>query len=602
METLKENKTDQSGNSILDDKFREYYLERFRNVASSTSNWGLLFFAAVVYSWVVSIQPKSEFIESYITAKNQQKYFDTLISKTTRKKIQSIKKLQDSIQIINQRIREEIHLTNRLQLDSIRLRFDSILAKIKLTKSKRSQLKQSLLTATSSERFMKDSLMEFIKKNYYPADVLIARTELQRDKVEKYKDSLFNKTKIVFNVPSIESINLGFKKGLIFWMFLALALLIYFFSTRLKLLHYFKEIYQRSKKDGTTLSSFGVLDMQVPFWFAPIQFLKEDKKSEYKNLVGWKNVYLQNILCILLLLLIFSLQISVAWISWQVNSKENFDENFFFKSLTIVLLSTSLLLILLWMQPISFSSKFTAKDHFSVKRREYLKIAISGAFFLFLIPIIGRSLPVSQGIKFKFRRVREKKTCHPKATVNDGFYVNQRNGANVLHRYLNGSTLSSRTMTAVQMKEFEKRLKKITFSDVITKATLHYRIPYWQFVLERESLLCIRKGKFLFAIEIVLYALRYSRNYKGLKIENTQTRLANLLCGLVARFRYIISDQQHKEIKEKVNKIIEIESSFFNNNSVFKNKFNMLTEPDIYFEKKWKKPKDLPWNLPGLVF
>jgi len=588
-----------SGDNSEGEKKCQYFIDRFRQLGSSAGKWGLLFFAALLYTWVVSIEPKKAFIVDYFTSKQKELYFDSLLSQAGKSRIKNINtfkvRLNKFDSILSNSSLVDSGFINQTKLNSENI--EANLKKTNLKKKERWDLKESLALAISEKGFKKDSIKDTIKKLYYPLNVLIARAELQRTEAKNQKDSLINKANIVFNVPSLSAINLGFKAGLIFWMLLLLIFIGYFFSVRLKMMDYLKRIAVFRKHLNST-DSFDKMDLQVPFWFAPVTFARGEDYTSYINLVGWKFIKLQNLLCISFLLLVVSLQCYVGWISWHLSAHINFDISNGFKFLTILLTTLTIMLFLLWLQPVNMSPAFETHNYTAPDRRKFVKTLVSSTLFMLLIPTIGKALPLLKAVPLGYRR-KDKKFAIFSSDLAYGFYSHKHKRRRIIHYYYNGYSPSFKNILPGQKAAFEKRLQPFNLLEHISSGNeKNIHISNWQYVLEAEALRLINNGDCKSGIEMILFALIYSTMQQGNQIRNTQIRLINLLYGTMFRFEQKLAWQfKHQQLLAKRKDVMQ---EIIKNDTLISKHIPDVTKKS--FKLKWERAGTFPWTLPGLVF
>ena len=260
---------------VSDEKHSEYLIDRFRKLGSTTTNWALLFLVALLYTWFVSIYPRAHSLKNYITVLNKEKHFDSLSKRSSHEKRHFIQSYVDSA------VKEKKHDSTSFRFTNINKKLDSILKKSDLIIKDPERLKTFLDSATKLRGPAKKKLMLQVERDYLPIDILIAMSELQKRDADKQKDSLINKVAITFDVPGLETISVSFRAGLLIWMILAVVLLLYVFSTRLKLIDHMKSLFTlESKTLRGKLKEWEKLDLQVPVWLAPIMFKScNEKKS-----------------------------------------------------------------------------------------------------------------------------------------------------------------------------------------------------------------------------------------------------------------------------------------------------------------------------------
>lgn len=619
--------------AIPDDKNTEYLVERFRQLGSSTTRWALLFFLAIAYTWLVSIYPRQAFIKNYITVVDRQNHFDTLGKETSKKKRSYLNLYSDSLKKLRREITSLFLLKGSSQVFAPAKNLKEIVLKGRRGQEERDSLKQLLVQKALLKGKEKKKLRDSIRKAYLPLDVLVAMADIQKSEAGKQSDSLVNKMMIPFNVPGMNAINFGFRGGLIFWMILTLVLLLYVFSIRLAMIHYLKKIYASYYKEfKLDVKEWKNLDLRVQLWMAPIGFKKCQEEKVCRELIGWNFVRLNNVLGVGLVALIVALQFQVAWLCWHV-SFIRYLENDWLKIITIVLVSLSFLLFLLWLQPVSLSPSFPAQDAFSFKRREYIKAGLAAALLIFAFPPIGRTIPLIKGNDLNYKRARQRKNKYT-SDLADGFYIHKTSGRKVVYYFRNGISPSMKGMDAAKMKQLEKKLVPITLHEVINSPdALTRRIPYWPFIVEAEAHRHAFKEDLVPAIEILLFGLAYSGGkggnwinhqvpYRrkaskdtGHKKDNSvaassssklspemqldikvQERLKYLLIGLILRAEKRLSGPQAEEMKTRMEKYKDtLQPDVLNAEQLthYRSKKNFAT--------KWQSGKEIPWQLPDLL-
>jgi hypothetical protein len=607
-----------------DSKNAIYFIGRFRQLSSSTSNWGLLFFSAIFFSWAISIFPQEDFISNYVTNINKVKHFNNLIKDASKNKIDSVRRLEDSLKIYELKSKKNgISIKYKTQLQDQIAFIKKRLAKLNLDRKKRYELKTLLEKTTAQKGYVKDSMRRVIKDNFFAGDIIITRAEIEKQEVAKYKDSIYNKTKVLFNVPGISPIDLGFGKGLLFCMILIIVLLFYLYNARQKLISYLRKICQYNQGNVNFASDLDQNDLQTPLWFAPIIISRGPEKSKYVNLIGWRNTKLNNIVLIALTALIFGMQLHVFWISWTLNSNPYFDETLKFKVYSLILMAVTIFIIFLWLQPVSLNSDFNKSDHYAFKRREIIKAIASSFVLLFLIPYFGKAIPKPQGNDTGFIRKRKKKR-YAKSKLPDGFYVNIIHDKKKLHRhdnmigdkiilhhYHNGYSASFKFLKLDQVEAFEKKLKPVDFMKYVNEGDINnVHIPHWQFLFEREALWQIEKQKYADALKILLYGLLYvlSKSITEKTVLSIM-RMYNLYRGLYKRFSGKLSqsdkiavDDYHKAIAGDIKFLFErYKALYLKSNEKIKGTDWQKFE-HFNYKKHWQNAESLPWKCPTLYF
>lgn len=598
---------------ISDDKYAEYVVERIRKLGSNTTRWGLIFFIGLIYTLMVSIYPRDEFINNSVTIIHKFIHFDSLTTnkRKTRKTLIAI--TNDSFSSIKSRIAENIIDTSREQVQH---QFDNLLSTIQKAEefqkdSGRLRLKLLLDSTYKLKGKAKKNIKDTIKKYYLPIDIMIAMSGMQKQKALNQKDSLLNHADISFNVPELHTLDFGFRVGLVVWMILVLILMIYLFTTRLSIIRYLGDIYILQKyifKENS--KEWKKLDLQVPFWIAPLRFTKGNDKI-FKALVGWKFIAFNNFMGIMLLVLILVLQLYVGWLFWHVSVMKYF-ENIWFQSIDIFLVCCTVFLFLLWLQPVKFSPAFAQTEHLSFKRREFIKLGLSSMLFFLLVPSFAKTVPIMKGESLRYKRKKKRLNSNDKINLADGFYSYKRNKSVMVYYCSGGKSPSRKSLSESEFNHLIPKLKKIDLSQILEDANMNqYCIPYWPSILEKEAYSYAVKDDLIPAITILLFSLSYSAG-KGIKyirknkwqqttfsnndqdIFRLRHRLTSFLIGLILRAQVKLSESEKNHLAEIMKeKLLSIPQA------VLKPNFMDFYTNNNYYLKKWQSSKKLHWRLPG---
>lgn len=598
---------------ISDDKHAEYLIDRFRKLGTGTTRWSIILLIGLIYTLLVSIYPRHEFISNSVTIIHKFTHFDSLT--TNKKKIRKsfVSVTSDSFSSLNYKIGRNVYDTSKTD---VRNQYENLLSTLRKAEalkkdSGRFRLRLLLDSTYRLKGKAKKNIKDTIKKYYLPIDILIAMSDIQKEKALSQKDSLLNHADISFNVPELHTLDFGFRVGLVVWMILLLILLLYLFSVRISLIRYLKDVYFIQKKSfKSNIKEWKKLDLQAPFWLAPINFKESDEKPVFQALVGWKFTGFHNVMGVAFLLLIVALQLYVGWLSWHVSVLRYF-ENTWFQIIDVFLICCTVFLFLLWLQPVVFSAGFGQTEHFNFKRREVIKLGLSSLVFLLLSPSVGRLVPIMKGKPLQFNRRKSKLKTNSKLELEDGFYSYKKNKVVMVYYLSGGKSPSMKNIPPANFKALSGKLKKIDIFEIIEDPKMHkYHIPYWPSVMEKEAYLYAAKMDFISAIRILLFSLAYSvgggsryirrsdriyafgsTNQTG--FSKAQNRLSCFLAGLILRAEVKLPESE----KRMLASIIK-EKQLLIPGEVLDRNFMDFYENDSFYTKKWQESKSLAWHLP----
>jgi hypothetical protein len=607
--------------SITNEKYGEYLTERFRKSGSSTTKWGLLFFIALLYTLTISIIPRAQFISNSVDVIENINHFESLTSNMKKERHSFIHSTRDSLLIIQPNldslsiIQSELssnrhfsqsdcslvhHYTNLTAYsDNLRKAIQKA-NEVKHDSGKRN-LKLLLDSASKLTGKAKKNLKDSIRKYFLPIDIFITMSDNQKQKASRQKDSLLNHADISFNVPEVHTLDFGFRIGLVVWMVLLLTLLLYLFTTRLSLIEYLKKIYD-TERTLINENDWERLDLQIPFWLAPIQFKNGPDKRIFQKMVGWRFTLLNNIAGIVFLVLILCLQFYVGWLLWHVSVMRFFESNVY-KIIGIVLLFVSVFVFLLWLSPVVFSSDFAEVKYIDFKRREIIMLGASSLVFLLAIPSIAKYVPLIGDDRMRFIRKKRRKPGY-KTNVSDGFYVYKKRGLNVVYFFSDGQSPSMKSINEREIKNISKKWRRTEILSIIDDPDISkYHIPYWPYILEKQAYYYAIKDDYINAVKIVLFSLAYSDgtgsryirnrlNTSFSSIEILQKRLISFLAGLILRAQIKLSEPD----KAKLASIIASKQLLIPSSVLNKDFMTFYNNNEDYI-KKWQRSKKLNWHL-----
>lgn len=601
-----------------DNKYEEHLIERFRQLGSSTTNWALLFSAALIYTWLISIYPRAKFIDNYVTVINKYTYFHTLASRKQQERRSFVHASKDSLLkyrlIINKAQYEALTVKRKNYINNLDSAVSNLISAVSMAdtfKSNPKRLTLLLERAGLLKGIEKKRVWDTIRQHYLPIDILIAVSEMRKADAEKQRDSL-NKVAVAFNVPGLSTFNFEFRAGLMVWMILALVLLCYLFSKRLIMIRYLRDIYNSQKNSlGADIKEWNKLDLQVPVWLGPVYFRKGDDEPVFRSLIGWRFTRLNNIIAIGLLLSLMGMQLFVAWLCWHVSVIPFFD-NVFSQIACAAFVFISLFLFLLWLQPVDLSPKFGDGEHFDFKKREMIKLAISSLVFLLIIPPVGKIVPLMKGEDLNYKRSRKRTKNKYKINMADGFYLHRNKQKQIIHYFSGGKSPSMKSIDENGMKKLSRKLRKINIIQILDASDFNaYNIPYWPFVLEKEAYNYAMKKDYITAIKIILFSLSYSTgtglNYiaqgrfespfqraDGTEVASLQDRLTNFLVGLILRAEKQLTGSARTEMWAVINDRTRTIPG-----QILKPDFISFYRENEYYIKKWQTAKKLNWHLPS---
>lgn len=587
---------------ISNEKHSDNLIARFQQLSGNTTRWALLFFIALLYTWITSIFPRSEVINKYVTTINKQHYFEDLQ--------RSAIKTKRSSRVYNVNIFDSLVLvkdTSNITFKRAEVYLADFYKKDNPVKMNPERLVFLIDSAGKLPRAQKKEAYKKIKQEYLPSDVIVAMAEIPKREAFGQRDSISNKVAITFNVPGISSINFGFVGGLVVWMMLNVVLLWYLFSVRQILIQLLKNIiHYRLKTIKYNQAEWSKLDLRPPLWFAPVVFRKSAVGFIYKSLVKWTYPGFINFAGILFLLFLLGLQLYVAWLLWHVSTLPNFESSFF-RFVALLFLFGSLLVFLLWLRPVSMSGEFMEKAYQSVGRREFIKLGVASLTFLFLIPFVARSVPVMKGQELKYKRTRKQQKNKYSIDIEDGLYLRKSGGHTIVYFFYKKVCTLRKRIPEASMVKILPQLTKIDYAVFFTNAEgLLYSIPDWPFVIETIAYEHALKDDYALACEVLLFGLTYATRRDGsdnsysflgqTPVENdTVIKFRNTLAGLVIR-----TGAKKPEVLPKICTLIEkwegrIRPDFFAGHDI-----DRLRDKKS-FRFKWVETESLPWKQPKIL-
>ncbi|WP_448104173.1 hypothetical protein [Pedobacter panaciterrae] len=569
-------------------------VERFKALSTATTKWTLFYLITLFITWFVSIYSNEKDVKNYVTTINEGAYFKALYGKlkTERRQIfgdYKHKYYRDSLRLdSNNKFSKGIDTALNSRMDKLAIN----LGKARQSSKNFQAIKLFLDTLKKYKGEEKKAYRDSLRGLFFPKDFALAQLGVKKAEAEAKRERILNKD-IPFNVPGINAINLKYTAGLVFWQILNFVLLLYLFLTRMKMIAYLQDIYRYKKNEiGNDLDEWRKLDLQLPIWMVPFKVKNDKDRSLFKALLGWSSVTLVNFLGLTLLLVIMILQIYVAWTLWHVFVMYDFTD-LYPEVFSIVLMSLSTFLILLWLKPIVLSTSFGQEQAFAMKRREFIKLGISFSYFLFFIPSIAKSIPLMKGADLSYNRFRKRKKYA--FQLKDGFYLNKHKG--VLHYFSQGVSPSMRSMSKDEARNMIPKLKKI---DILmynddSQATM-YRLPHSSYVLEKEAYKLSLAGEYFTAFKMLIVASLYYQQKMGNSLLQTrersvfmgemakQKRIVSFMAGLTIRAEHFLKGEDLQEIKSAV----ESRKDMLRPETLATYRQNKI------FVKKWTNKKGIP--------
>lgn len=586
----------------------------------------MLFTIALIYTWFNSILPKIKFIDNYVTVLHNRAYFDTLIIETKKAKRSIILEYTDSLNSAFKKIKATKNTKHQYQIAKRYSPYDSLVNTLKISTVQLNSLKLALSKAKRLKGKIKDHYLDTaVRAHYSKENVLIVVSQRKKAESEKQRRSLI-RSSIAFNIPGLSTIKLGFRIGLIFWMTLNIILLVYVYSTRLKMIGYLKRIYA-AKKAQVSLkeSEWGKLDLQVPLFIVPVFFEADNEIEVLRKMLGWKFVTVRNILGFFILLLIVGLQFHVGWMVFHVSVLYGFI-SLKYKLLCVVLCFITITICIIWLKPLRLSAELANDQSLSYGRRETLKLAAAALFFLILIPPVSNAIPLLSGSQLRYKRAKKKKKVKYRVNIVDGLYIHKTKSGPVLYHFYKGSSPSMKSIDEKKMNVIVKKIRKVDIDELINLSRglsriPPFSIPHWSYILEKEAYIQIIKHNYLSAIKTLVFSLAYSMRFdihtnyvysnssfknKSIsapflsesfmpskhhqkEIEETQTRIKHVLIGLIIRAEHLLDEKEVKEIHFFLKQNTKIPKDIFGLRVISHYRKNKS------FSNKWKIQDILPW-------
>lgn len=547
----------------------QYFIERVRTISTTTSRFGFLFLFSLIYIFFSSIESNFEIAKSVITEKNKTLYFD------------------------------------------------SVITKINLIKNYNLSKKKDIYSNIGEDNVEDSAAFKKIESKISSLDLLIRYSVNTRSKYVSSSDSLKKLIKVNIDIPTLKPVLLDVRNGVLFWMFLVSCFMLYFLYNRFEVEKYVRSAFSILYTELNTESErYKDFDPQIPFWFAPVRINSGPEERSLRNFIGWKHFAVHHVIVASILVAIVFLQARVAWLSWCINSIDIYtDSLLFYKLTTVILLFISLLLVLIWLEPIRLgNSDRVTEDRENtyvadLSKRDFVKFSFLAVVFLPLIPNLSKYIPVIEGNGFKYKRSRKRAGRGDLSTLDPGFYINSNKGKNTIH-YVSPKKicLSLKTLQHANegkhvhdIKNFEKSLRKIDFIkiskeqgfiDYLTKKDQNraFVFPFSSFAIENEAIDLVNRKQTDAAFELLIIGLKLNIDTAGLE------RLAMLFCGLLIRYESMISNDYRAILIDTYKSLIEQEKVIVQKYSKLEDAFEKYTNPQCSFHKKWQNNSKLPWK------
>ncbi len=560
-----------------------YYIEHYKRLGGSTSKWGLLFLLILIYAFHNYIKPDFDIFKSILTTKKQQLYFEKFKTQLEPSKLRKRANIKQKGYYEYRKIIETINTSPHKTIPQEESEYNS-------------EYNSEILPFKKFEKLVRmDGLVQRYKKINHEYS----------SKTKLLKDGL----KVSFDIPTIKSFEFNTRYGCVIWMSLLIVFIFYFFVTRIKMLSYLNQalkIYHEDIKikKEEILKQYEEFDTQTPFWLAPVIF-KEETKNENElvtNLMGWRNYELRKVTVYIFLFTLVSIQLIVAWLSWNINNSDILYEkwNPVFNLVTLILLGITFVLILLWLKPlkIDYSFEKVIDTHKIIGRRDFFKYSISiiGAVVsVYPINLITNNtfIPLIKPEKCDYRRKKKRKVDAVSLNKPEGFYRNTKNdeknkdekNKKVVIHYISsaGKCLSIKTIPKKKINTFKDNLQKIEINDIL-KNIKNYFIPFFEWSIEEYSLSLVKQKRFLEAFNLLIHGVEFEVNN-----DKDNKRLLYLFTGLLIRYKDKFKDaKEYDKFSERLSNMKE--------NKDCSRVLNYLSNPKERFYKKWSNTKEIPWN------
>lgn len=441
----------------------------------------------------------------------------------------------------------------------------SVVSKNRLSKFENLRIKDTSYFAIAegqkSPEYYKQQ--DLARKNYF-AEIeknlkLTKVFDFQRNKALYKFDTIKNKIKIQFDIPTLKPVSEKARIGTLLWLFILNISIYLIILSRKKIMSYLEQLYFSAIiSDKMPVNDLYKLDLTLPIWISPIKFSRsDDKDSKNKNPLLRNINQTSNLLVSIPLLLAFTaMLVDVFILSWDLNTQifaDNFSSTFKITDILSVVVFLMQLIYWFFIKNTLFIKDFSQQNanegSKSMSRKQFVLLSAPMLLFVCCIPAIGKKIPLIEPVILKRKKTR--KNCikqNPIKSPAPGFYINEKNIVHYISH--NGICRSLKTLAPEYKNAFLKNLTFIDKFEFIEKNVKKIRVSfaYWAFSNEANHYIMLKN--FDQAVKVLITGLELNRQNA-----RTKTAFRNYCNFFISTHQKRINPSLKNELIQKIKNI-----------------------------------------------